>query len=98
MKETLHLIAELMNSDVRYVVDPDRIRPAKSEVFRLCGDNTKITTLTDWRPQVTLREADNRVAHEADKSRHMQIRHLQPLTAVVHNEIPGLIIPLIPTE
>ncbi len=56
MKETLQLIAELMNSDVRYVVDPDRIRPAKSEVFRLCGDNTKITTLTDWRPQVTLRE------------------------------------------
>jgi len=25
-------------------------------VRRLCGDNTKILALTDWRPQVSLRE------------------------------------------
>lgn len=56
MEETLKTIAELMDADVKYIVDPERLRPAKSEVFRLCGDNTKITTLTDWRPQVTLRE------------------------------------------
>ena len=56
MAETLRLIAELMEADVEYVVDPARLRPSKSEVFRLCGDNTKITTLTSWRPQVTLRE------------------------------------------
>lgn len=54
MQDTLQLIATLMNADVRWVQDPARLRPAKSEVFRLCGDNTKITTLTDWRPSVSL--------------------------------------------
>lgn len=56
MKETLELIAEIMGSDVKYVVDPARLRPAKSEVFRLCGDNRKIKSLTGWEPAVTLRE------------------------------------------
>ena len=56
MKETLETIAELMHSDVKYVVDTQRLRPSKSEVRRLCGDNTKILALTDWRPQVSLRE------------------------------------------
>ena len=56
MADTLKLIAELMGADVKYVVDPERLRPSKSEVFRLCGDNTKIESLTDWRPQVTLLE------------------------------------------
>lgn len=54
MKETLETIARLMNADVDYVVDPERIRPSKSEVRRLCGDNTLITSLTEWRPQYSL--------------------------------------------
>ena len=54
--ETLRLIAELMGVDVEYVVDPQRLRPSKSEVRRLCGDNRVITSLTDWRPEVSLKE------------------------------------------
>lgn len=56
MRETLDTIARVMGADVEWETDPQRLRPGKSEVFRLCGDNTKITTLTDWRPQVTLEE------------------------------------------
>lgn len=56
MKQTLMKIAEIMDADVNWVVDPERIRPSKSEVFRLCGDNTKIETLTDWRPEWSLEE------------------------------------------
>lgn len=56
MAETLRLIAEIMGVDVEYVVDPERLRPSKSEVRRLCGDNRLITSLTDWRPEVSLRE------------------------------------------
>ena len=56
MADTLRLIAELMQADVEYVVDPERLRPSKSEVFRLCGDNTKIESLTDWRPRISLEE------------------------------------------
>lgn len=60
MKETLGLIAELMRTDVEYVTDPQRIRPGKSEVRRLCGDNSLITSLTSWRPEITLREGLSR--------------------------------------
>ena len=56
MAQTLHTIARLMAADVQWVVDPARLRPSKSEVRRLCGDNTLITTLTDWRPQHSLED------------------------------------------
>ncbi len=60
MRETLEMIAELMGADVRYVVDPQRLRPKGSEVMRLCGDNTLITSLTPSRPEVSLREGLSR--------------------------------------
>lgn len=56
MKETLETIAKIMGGDVEYVVDPARLRPSGSEVFRLCGDNTLITSLTSWRPRYTLEQ------------------------------------------
>ena len=56
MEDTLKTIARLMNADVQWVKDPERIRPSKSEVFRLWGDNTKITTLTDWQPQYSIEQ------------------------------------------
>ncbi|MCH5346133.1 MAG: SDR family NAD(P)-dependent oxidoreductase [Muribaculaceae bacterium] len=56
MEQTLKTIARLMDADVEWVQDPARMRPGKSEVFRLCGDNTLITTLTDWQPHYTLEQ------------------------------------------
>lgn len=56
MEQTLRLIADIMQSDVEFTVDPERIRPEKSEVMRLQGDSSLLRTLTSWRPQVTLRE------------------------------------------
>ncbi|MDE6541300.1 MAG: GDP-mannose 4,6-dehydratase [Muribaculaceae bacterium] len=56
MEQTLRTIAKLMDADVEWVVDPARLRPSKSEVRRLCGDNTLITTLTDWRPSHSLEQ------------------------------------------
>jgi NAD dependent epimerase/dehydratase len=54
--DTLNLIKELMNSDVEFVVDENRIRPSKSEVFRLWCDNSKIKELTGFKPQVNIKE------------------------------------------
>lgn len=54
--ETLNLIRELMNSDVEFITDEQRIRPQKSEVFRLWCDNSKIRDLTGFEPQYTIRE------------------------------------------
>ena len=54
--DTLNIIKELMNSDVQFITDEQRIRPEKSEVFRLWCDNTKIEKLTGFKPQVDIRK------------------------------------------
>lgn len=56
MAETFQTIAKLMDADVKWVTDPGRLRPSGSEVFRLLGDNSLITSLTDWRPRYSLEE------------------------------------------
>lgn len=56
MEETLKLIKEMLVSEVKISGDQIRKRPAKSEVFRLCGDNTLIKQLTGWEPGYDLRE------------------------------------------
>lgn len=56
MQQTLDTIARLMGVEITWERDEQRIRPAKSEVFRLLGDNTLIESLTPWRPQYTLEE------------------------------------------
>jgi len=54
--DTLNLIKTLMNSDVQFITDEQRLRPEKSEVFRLWCDNSKIEKLTGFKPQVDIRE------------------------------------------
>ena len=54
--ETLQMIKELMNSDVDFVTDQQRIRPEKSEVFRLWCDNSLIKKTTNFAPQIGLEE------------------------------------------
>lgn len=54
--DTLKLIRELMGSDVKFVQDPARLRPAGSEVFRLLGDNTKLKSLTPHVPRYSIRD------------------------------------------
>ena len=54
--ETLQLINELMGESTSYVVDEARLRPAKSEVFRLFSDSTKLSELTNHKPQISLKQ------------------------------------------
>ncbi len=49
-------IKEIMNSDVQVIMDNVRLRPEKSEVFRLWCDNTKIYDLTGFVPKYTIQE------------------------------------------
>src|SRR5690606_21653871 len=52
--DTLNLIKDLMGSDVEFLVDEQRIRPDKSEVFRLWCDNSKISGLTGFKPTYSI--------------------------------------------
>jgi len=56
VKETFELIRDIMNSDAKLVTDELRIRPEKSEVFRLWCDNSKIKALTGFEPKYSIRE------------------------------------------
>lgn len=52
--DTLNLIKSIMNSDVEFITDSQRIRPEKSEVFRLWCDNTLIRELTGFVPEYSI--------------------------------------------
>lgn len=54
--ELLKKIIILTKSEARIVSDSQRLRPEKSEVMRLCADNSKIKMTTGWEPRVTLDE------------------------------------------
>ncbi|NLX74073.1 MAG: NAD-dependent epimerase/dehydratase family protein, partial [Bacteroidales bacterium] len=56
MQDCLQLIKEIMHSDVAFVTDEQRVRPGKSEVFRLWGDNTLIRELTGFQPVYSLQQ------------------------------------------
>ncbi len=56
MQKTLETIAKVMDTEVEWVRDEQRIRPGKSEVFRLMGDSTELRRLTGWKPEVSLEE------------------------------------------
>lgn len=49
-------LINLINPKAKIITDVQRLRPAKSEVERLYGDNSKITNLTHWKPKYSLEE------------------------------------------
>lgn len=56
MRDTFELIAQLMQADVKFIEDTQRLRPAGSEVFRLWGDDTKLKSLTGFTPSYSIEE------------------------------------------
>ncbi len=56
IKETFELIKDIMHSDSKLITDEQRIRPEKSEVFRLWCDNRKIKALTGFEPKYSIKE------------------------------------------
>jgi len=56
MLDTLMLIKQLMDSDINFITDEQRIRPKDSEVFRLWGDNTLIRELTGFVPEYSIEQ------------------------------------------
>ena len=54
MGELAQTLIASINPEAQIVADDQRLRPQKSEVERLLGDNTKIKKLTGWEPRYEL--------------------------------------------
>jgi NAD dependent epimerase/dehydratase len=48
--DVARVLITMLNPNAKIITDEQRLRPDASEVFRLLGDNTRITALTSWRP------------------------------------------------
>ncbi len=56
ISELLSLIGRLMDREVEFVAEEQRIRPEKSEVFRLWCNNAKLRELTGFQPGTCLED------------------------------------------
>jgi dTDP-glucose 4,6-dehydratase len=71
IEDTLNMVKDIMKSDVKFIQDEQRIRPKKSEVFRLWCDNTKIKELTDFEPQYDIRAGLEKTAEWFSKPENL---------------------------
>lgn len=56
VRDLASLIINQINPNAKIISDDIRLRPAKSEVFRLFGSNEKIKSLTNWKQKYSLEE------------------------------------------
>jgi NAD dependent epimerase/dehydratase len=54
VKDLANLLINKINPRAKIITDNQRIRPQKSEVFRLFGSNEKIIKNTNWKPEYDL--------------------------------------------
>jgi NAD dependent epimerase/dehydratase len=56
VKELADELAKQINPSAKIITDDERLRPAKSEVFRLFGSNDKLRNKTHWKQKYSLEE------------------------------------------
>lgn len=54
--ELAQTMIDQINPNAKIICEEERLRPEKSEVNRLLGDNKKIKKMTDWEPKYTLEQ------------------------------------------
>lgn len=62
--DTANLIAEIMEVEIEFIQDQERIRPKNSEVERLWADNRKAKELLGWEPEYAGRDGLKRGLQE----------------------------------
>lgn len=62
IRKLVEKIAKITGNNIKVENDRQRIRPAESEVYRLCADNTKAQKLLGWKPKIPLEEGLRRTA------------------------------------
>lgn len=81
IQDTLNLIKKLMNSDVDFITDQQRLRPKNSEVFRLWGDSSKLNSLTDFIPQNNIEQGLSKTIEWFSKSQNLSHYNLNDYQA-----------------
>ncbi len=61
IEDLVYKIAIIMNKEVRIITEEARVRPEKSEVFRLCANNKKAKEILNWSPKISLEEGLKKV-------------------------------------
>ncbi len=61
-----------INPSAKIITDTIRLRPEKSEVFRLFGSNEKLKSFTNWSQQYTLVEGLNETIEWFSKKVNLQ--------------------------
>jgi NAD dependent epimerase/dehydratase len=64
-------ILSLMGSNKSIVLDENRLRPPKSEVYTLICDSTKALNLSGWRPAYSLKEGLSRTIEFISRNQHL---------------------------
>lgn len=54
IEKLVNTLINIINRNAKILIDEERIRPEKSEVYRLLGSNSKIKKLTEWQPEYDL--------------------------------------------
>ena len=57
IQEVANILIQNINPKAKIITDQNRIRPEKSEVFRLYGDNTKLKNFTNWESKTDFTQA-----------------------------------------
>ena len=69
--DLVQLLIRTTGSSAEAVVDPDRVRPAGSEVDRLLCDNSRAREWAGWTPQVSLEEGLRRTSDWVKENLHL---------------------------
>ena len=72
MGDLFGLIAEIMSSDARIELDPDRVRPVGSEVQRLRCNGQKLRDALGFQPRISLREGLTRTVEWFQKPNNLR--------------------------
>ena len=71
IRDFANRILSLMNHKNQIVTDPERLRPAGSEVMKLISDNGKAARLLGWQPLVEIDEGLRQTIAFVDANRHL---------------------------
>jgi NAD dependent epimerase/dehydratase len=56
VEDLVGIVGELLGRELVIEVRPERLRPGESEVFKLCGDASRLRQLVGWEPATSLRD------------------------------------------